>query len=166
MEQPQISAFDPNQFLQAQQTEVNETLPPLPEDNPASPDTFYTAVIGQVKQESGLIGKGDRVGEPWVSIIIPLKLAIPQELQEKLGYPAEYQMTDRAFLDLTPARTVDNAKGKNRQQKTYRDALDLNKQGDVFSWQQTVGGVVKVKVKHEIFEGRIVAKVGAIYRRS
>lgn len=153
------SAFDPNQFLDAQQSEVNELLPPLPTDR------FYDCVIGEVKQESGLIGKGERTGEPWISVIIPLKVQIPQDLQDSLGYPAEYNMMDRAFLDLTPQRTIDNSKGRNKTQKAYRDALDMNKPGDVWAWRKAVGQVVKLKIKHELFEGRIVQKPDYVVKR-
>lgn len=159
------SPFDPALFLDAQVSEVNETLPPLPVENPASPDGCYTAIIGEVKTETGTIGKGDRAGQPWLSVIIPLKLEIPQQLQEGLGYPAVYQLTDRAFLDLTPQNTIDNAKGKNRRQKEYREALNLNKPGDVWSWRKAVGQAVKVKVEQEMYEGRPIAKPGLIMKR-
>jgi hypothetical protein len=161
-----VSAFDPALFLDAQQSEVNEALPPLPVENPASPDGLYTAIIGEVKTDTGIIGKGERSGEPWLSMVVPLKLEIPQQLQEGLGYPPVYQLTDRVFLDLTPGgKGIDNSKGKNRRQKEYRDALDLNKPGDIWSWRKAVGQAVKVKAEQEMYQGRPVAKPGAILRR-
>ena len=59
-----VSSFDPNVFLHAQTTEVNEKRPPLPADNPAAEDALYLAVIGEIKTASGTIEKGDRAGQP------------------------------------------------------------------------------------------------------
>lgn len=157
------SPFDPSLFLDAQVSEVNEKRPVFPADNPAAADGLYMAVIGEVKSESGTIGKGDRTGSPWLSMVIPLKLDFPPQVQA-LGLPATFQLTDRAFIDLTPQNTIDNSKGKNRQQRAYRDALDLNKPGDVFSWRAVQGRTVKVKVVHEVYEGNIVEKVQGVFK--
>lgn len=155
------SAFNPSVFLDAQQSEVNEKRPNIPVDNPADANGLYTAVIGEIKTDSGTIGKGDRTGEPWVSMVIPLKLQFPPEVQA-LGLPPEFQLTDRAFLDLTPQGSIDNSKGKNRAQKSYRDATGLNKAGEVFAWRMLTGRTVKVKIAHELYEGSIVEKVAQI----
>lgn len=155
------SVFDPNVFLDAQQTEVNERRPIIPAANPASPDGLYTAMIGEITTSSGIIGKGEKSGQPWASMVIPLKLQLPSEVQS-LGLPAEFQLTDRAFLDLTPQGSLDNSKGKNRRQKDYRDATGLNKEGEVFAWRMLQGRIVKVKLEHEIYEGNIIEKPGAI----
>ena len=143
------SVFDPNAFLDAQQTEVNERRPTIPVDNPAAPDGLYTAMIGDIKTDSGIIGKGDRTGESWISMIIPLKLQLPAQVQA-IGLPSEFQLTDRVFLDLTPQGSIDNAKGKNRGQRAYRNSTGLNKPGDTFAWRMLTGRVVKVKLAHEL----------------
>ena len=155
------SAFDPSVFLDAQQTEVNEKRPPIPADNPDAADGLYVAVIGEIKADSGTIGKGDRTGQPWVSMVIPLRIQVPSQVQA-LGLPPELTLTDRAFLDLTPQGGIDNAKGKNRQQRAYRDATDTNKPGEPFAWRMLQGRTVKVKVAHEMYEGAIQEKVSAI----
>lgn len=152
----QATSFDPQQFLHAEQTEVNEKRPPLPLENPASPDTFYTAVIGEIKMESGTIEKGERAGQPWLAAVVPLKIEVPQQLQDSFKLPPQLQLTDRVFIDLTPNRTIDNAPGRNRRQREYRDALDLNKPGDVWAWAKAQGQVVKVKHAHKMYEGEIL----------
>ena len=162
------SQFDPNLFLQAQTSEVNKKRPPLPVENPASPDGLYTAVIGNITTDSGLIGKGERTGEPWISMVVPLQVEVPQQVQDGLGLKLEkgyLVFTDRVFLDLTPAKLIDNAVGKNRGQRQYRDALDLNKPGDVWSWQLAVGRPIKVKITHEMYQGEVVEKVGGVFRK-
>jgi len=156
------SAFDPNIFLDATTEEANEKRPLIPAENPDSEDGLYTAVIGEVKTDSGVIGKGDRTGEPWISIIIPLKLQFGPQVQEK-GLPAEFQLTDRAFLDVTPEGSIDNAKGKNRAQRMYREATGLNVPGEPFSWRMVEGRIVKVKLAHELYNENIVEKVAQIF---
>lgn len=156
-----MSAFDPAVFLDATTTEVNEKRDPIPTENPDAADGMYIALIGEITTQDGTIGKGDRTGQPWVSMVIPLKLQLGPQCQAK-GLPAEFQLTDRAFLDLTPQGRLDNSKGKNRGQRVYRDATGMNKPGEPFAWRMLTGRTVKVKVAHELYEGNIVEKVAMI----
>lgn len=155
------SVFDPNSFLDAQINEVNEKRPPIPTENPDSEDGLYIALIGEIKTDTGTIGKGDRVGQSWVSMIVPLKLQFGP-ITQSLGLPAEFQLTDRAFLDLTPQGGLDNSKGKNRQQRAYREATGLNRPGEPFAWRMLTGRVVKVKLAHELYEGNIQERITQI----
>ena len=50
------SAFDPQAFLDAQTSEVNERRIPLPTENPADENGLYTAVVGEIGTASGTIG--------------------------------------------------------------------------------------------------------------
>lgn len=163
-----MSGFDPSVFLDAQVSETNTRRPPLPVANPASPDGLYTAIIGEVTMKSGTYEKGDRIGQPWLMAEIPLAIEVPQQVQDQLGIKLEkgtITLTDRAFIDLTPQKTIDNSPGKNRRQRTYRDALDLNKPGDVWSWRKATGQPVKVKVDQEMYQGEVQEKVGMILKR-
>lgn len=167
MNAPQ-SQFDPNLFLDAQTSEVNVKRPPLPTENPASADGCYTALIGPIKTDSGTIGKGERIGQPWLSMLVPLQIEVPQQVQDQLGIKLEkgtITLTDRVMIDLTPQNTIDNSVGRNRRQRQYRDALDMNKPGDVWSWRKAEGQVIKVKIVHEMYEGDIQERIGAILRR-
>ncbi len=156
------SAFNPEAFLDAQITEVNEKRPPLPTENPDDAAGLYTAVIGEITTASGTIGKGDRTGQPWISMVVPLRVQVPASLQA-IGLPPELTLTDRAFLDLTPEGALDNGKGKNRQQRAYRDATGLNVAGQAFAWRMLSGKVVKVKINHELYNEAIQERVGAIF---
>jgi hypothetical protein len=155
------SAFDPSVFLDAQVNEVNEKRPPLPVDNPDDENGLYMAVIGEIKADSGIVGKGDNAGKPWVSMIIPLRVQVPAVIQA-LGIPAELTLTDRAFLDLTPQGGLDNSKGKNRRQKDYRDATGTNVAGVPFAWRQLQGKVIKVKINHELYQDQIQERPGLV----
>lgn len=157
-----MSQFDPATFLDAQINEANEKRPVLPVSNPEDPSGLYTAVIGEITTANGIIGKGDRAGQPWISMVIPLQIQICSELQAQ-GLPARLTLTDRAFLDLTPNGTLDNAKGKNRAQRLYRTATNQNTAGQPWSWRMLSGKVIKVKVAHEIYDGAIVEKIADIF---
>lgn len=156
------SAFDPNVFLDAQTTEVNEKRPPLPAENPATEDGLYLAVIGEIKTASGQIEKGERAGQPWVSMLVPLRIQVPSEVQA-LGISPELTLTDRVFLDLTPQGALDNSKGKNRQQRVYREACDMNKPGEPFAWRMLQGRTVKVKLTHELYDGNIQERIAGVF---
>lgn len=156
-----MSQFDPQAFLDAQQNEVNEKRPPLPTENPDSPDGLFMAVIGEISTATGTIGKGDKAGQPWISMIVPLRIQVPAAVQG-IGLPPEITLTDRAFLDLTAQGTIDNSKGKNRQQRAYREATDLNRPGEPFAWRMLQGKVVKVKIAHELYQEQIQERVAAV----
>lgn len=162
------SQFDPNLFLDATTDQVNTRRPPLPTVNPERPDGAYVAVIGEIKTDTGTIEKGENAGRPWIAMIVPLTVEVPQRVQDALGIKLEkgtITLTDRVFLDLTPQNTIDNSVGKNRRQRMYRDALDMNKPGDVWAWRKAVGQVIAVKVDHEIYNNEVQERVGAILKR-
>lgn len=164
------SPFDPALFLDAPVDTPNIKRPPLPVSNPASPDGLYMAVVGEVKMDSGIVTKdGDRKGSAWLSAIIPLAIEVPQQVQDQIGVKLEkgtITLTDRAMIDLTPQNTIDNSPGRNRRQRQYRDALDLNKAGDVFAWRKCQGQLVKVKVEHELYQGEIQERISAVLKRA
>jgi len=155
------SSFNPETFLDAQVNEANEKRPPMPTENPDTENGLYMAVIGEIKTDSGTIGKGDRVGQPWISRLIPLRIQVPPAVQG-LGLPPELTITDRAFLDLNAGGGLDNSKGKNRRQKDYRDATGTNIAGVPWSWRQLQGKMVSVKINHELYDNQIQERIGAV----
>src|SRR5262245_6952543 len=159
------SGFDPKLFLDAQVNEVNEKRPPLPVENPFSPDGTYISVMKEPTTEAGTIEKGERVGQPWLAILVQHQVEVPKQLQDSLKLQPVLVYTDRVFIDLTPQRTIDNAPGRNRRQRLYRDALDLNKAGDVWNWKKVTGQPVKVKIEHDQYNGETVDKIGILLRR-
>jgi len=150
-----MSAFDPQAFLDAQQTEVNERRPPLPEGT-------YTAVIGLPVPKTGTITKGDKAGDPWLQMAVPLEVQIPPELRGTT-YGETFKLTDGVFIDMLPGgKGIDNAPGRNRQQKAYREATGLNVAGQPFAWRMVEGKVVKIVIKHELYQEQIQERISAI----
>jgi len=76
------------------------------------------------------------------------------------------------MIDLTPGSvlvggqiqgSVDNSKGKNNAQRIYREATGMNKPGEPFSWAMMQGKPVKVRIKHEDYQGNTVEKVAGAF---
>lgn len=156
-----MSPFDPKQFLDAQTTESNEKRPLLPTENPDAADGLYTAVVGTIDTASGTIGKGEKIGKPWIQMLVPLRLQVPPMIQA-LGIPPEVTITDRPFLDLNDQGGEDNSKGKSWRKRAYRDATGQNKPGEPFAWRMLEGKVVKIKVAHEPYLDTFVERAAQI----
>lgn len=162
------SGFDPAKFLDAQTDTPNIKRPPLPKLNPTASDGFYIGVIGEVKTDAGTIEKGERSGQPWLAMLVPISIEVPPQVQDQLGIKLEkgvITLTDRVFIDLTAQGSIDNSVGRNRRQRQYRDALDLNKPGDTWSWRLAQGRPLKLTIDQEIFEGDIQERVGLLLKR-
>lgn len=148
------SVFDPQSFLDAQLTEPTEKRPPLPVGD-------YRAVVGEVSARQWT-GKADptKTGIAWD---IPLTLEIPTEVQSAMGVTiSTLNVTDSIMLDLTAQGTIDNGVGKNRRLRSYREACNMNKPGDVFSAKKMQGQIILVKIKHDMWEDNILEKVAGV----
>ena len=162
MEAPNMANFDPQKFLDATVDQPSIRRPPLPTENPASPDGLYMAVIGEPKARPWT-GRQDPT-KSGVAMDIPLLIDVPGQLQDQYKIQAQVQLTDSILLDLTPEGQMDNAPGKNRKLRIYRDATNLNKPGDVFSFRKLQGQPVKVRITHEQYEGDTLDKVATVLK--
>lgn len=156
------SLFDPQSFMDATIDAPTVRRPPLPIENPATPDHLYLAVIGEPKPRTWQ-GKADP-SKSGVAFDVPLLIDVPQQLQESHKLPPQVTLSDSIMLDLTDQGAIDNAPGKNRRLRVYRDATDLNKPGDVFSFRKLQGRIVKVKIDHELYQGDIMDRVGTVLK--
>lgn len=151
-----MQAFDPQAFLDATLTEPTEKRPPLPVGD-------YIAQIGEVSARAWQ-GRTDptKSGIAWD---IPLEIQVPPDVQSALKLSqAVIKLKDSLMLDLTESGTIDNAPGKNRRLRAYREALDMNKPGDTFSARRMNGGIVKVKISHELYEGQPVERIDGVIK--
>lgn len=149
--------FDASQFLDTTINESNEKRPPLPTENPDSPDGLYTAVVGEIKPRAG-----EKDGKPWVSMGVPLAIEVPASLQASMKLPPQLTITDNAFIDITEGGLIDNTPGKNRRQKQYRDATGQNTPGQPWSWRKLTGQVVKIRISHDDYQGAIQERIAGI----
>ena len=147
------SSFDPALFLDVTMDAPTEKRDPLPIGD-------YTAVIGEVTSRAWQ-GKADPT-KSGIALDVPLTIDVPAEIQASLGLGSTLNLKDSIMLDLTDSGMIDNAKGKNRQLRNYREALDMNKPGDVFSPRKMQGQVITVKVTHEIYQDAPVERVSGV----
>lgn len=154
-----MSQFDPTTFLDTEFDDPNEKRPPLPVENPSHPLGYYLAQIGSPEPKTG-----EKDGKPWMSISLPLTIEISQQLQDSLKLPEKLRLTDRVFIDMTEQGTIDNAPGKNRGQRMYREATGMNAKGVPFSWRKLEGRTVAIKMKHEIYQGTIQERVDGVFK--
>ena len=147
------SSFDPALFLDVTMDAPTEKRDPLPIGD-------YTAVIGEVTSRAWQ-GKADPT-KSGIALDVLLTIDVPAEIQASLGLGSTLNLKDSIMLDLTDSGMIDNSKGKNRQLRNYREALDMNKPGDVFSPRKMQGQVITVKVTHEIYQDAPVERISGV----
>lgn len=150
--------FDPNAFMNVEIDTPLVRRPPLPPGD-------YIATIGAVKAEQWT--KKDDATKTGMRYVVPLTLEVPPEVQGKLGsaddpYPTTVKLSDTIMLDLTDGGTLDNSVGKNGHLRRWREALDLNKKGDVFSPRKMEGRMVLVKLGHDLYMGEVQERVSSV----
>lgn len=141
--------FDAEQFL-------NLTIDSPFIDRIPLPTGEYTAMIGTIKPRTWTNKDGTKSG---VALDIPLVVDVPAEAQQTCGFGPTTQMTDSAMLDLVESGGFDFGPGKNRVLKDYREATDLNRPGEKFGLTMLQGKVIRIKVTHDLYEGRPREKI-------
>lgn len=146
------NTFDPAQFLDMESTEPLVRRPPLPPGD-------YRAVVGEVTATTWQ-GKVDPT-KSGIKYVVPLTIDVPAELQSAIGQPT-IKLTDGIMLDMTESGTLDYAPGKNGGLRRYREALDMNKPGEVFSARRMQGQALLIKLTHEIYNGDIQERISGV----
>lgn len=135
-------SFDPNQFLDAQFTESNDTKSlPIPEGE-------YQALIEKVGIRQGVIKKGDRVGESFLALDVTWDID-DQGVKQAMDR-SKVTVTQGIMLDLTEEGNIDFGKGKNVTLGKVREAVGLNVPGQPFAFNMFPGRAAKILVKHRI----------------
>ena len=147
------SIFDPSAFLDATITEPSTKRLPLP----AGRD--FVAIVGEVKARTWQ-GKADPT-KSGVVMDVPLEVDLSAYPDVQIG-ATKVTLTDGIMLDLTEAGMIDNSPGKNGKLRRYREALNMNKAGDAFSFRAMQGRTIKVKISHRTYEGDIFDQVDSV----
>lgn len=149
-----VSSFNPEAFLSAVLTEPTEKRIPLPIGD-------YIAQIGEVKPRTWT-GKADPT-KSGVAMDIPLFVDVPPEIAQQINSTGNVAtLRDSLMLDLTDAGTLDNSPGRNRRLRNYREALDMNKPGDAFSFKAMEGKLIRIKISHELYDGAPVERIESV----
>ena len=147
-----MSMFSPEQFLDMQTTDSNDTkVIPVPAGE-------FIAVVEEVKARA------------WTSKQDPSKAGIALDIQWSIDDSNVKQLLGRdkvtvkqgIMLDMTESGGLDMGKGKNTGLGRVREALGLNTPGQPFSPTMLTGRVAKVKVEHRVDGENIYAEVKAV----
>lgn len=144
--------FSPEQFLDMQVTESNDTRTiPVPVGE-------YTAVAEEVKCRQ------------WQSKQDPSKSGLTLDITWSVDDAAVKELLGRdkvtvkqgIMLDLTDAGGLDMGKGRNVGLGRLREALGLNTPGQPFSFMMVSGRVAKISVSHRSDGENIYAEVKGV----
>jgi hypothetical protein len=148
-----MSNFDPASFLDATITEPTTKRNPLP----AGMD--FVGIIGEPKSRTWQ-GKKDPT-QSGIVVDVPIEIDMSAYPNVKIG-ATRFILTDGIMLDTTEDGAIDNSPGKNGKLRRYREALGMNQAGVPFSFRAIQGRQIRVKIKHEVYEGDIYDKVDSV----
>lgn len=151
------SIFDPSLLLDSTTTEEAVRLPPLPVGD-------YIATIGEPKVRAWESKKEDAKNKGGYAVDIPVKVNLTEypELASLMGNVEEYSLSTSVFLDTNAGGNLDWGAGKNGGLRRWREALDMNRAGEPFSLRMMQGRRIKVKVKHDPYQGELYAKIDSV----
>jgi hypothetical protein len=144
------SQFDPSLLLDATTSEASTRRPPIPAG---------TELIGIIEEINPRVVQGKKdPSKSYTFVDVKIRVSVPHELQAH-GQPAEVVFVDGISLDTTAHGGFDMAPGKNGKLRRYRDSLDMNTPGVPFSLRNMIGRQIRVKIKHEAYEGEMYDRV-------
>ena len=144
--------FSPEQFLDMQVTESNDTKTiPVPVGE-------YTAVAEEVKCRQWQSKK-----DPSMSgLALDIKWSIDDAAVKELLGRDKVTVNQGIMLELTDSGGLDMGKGRNIGLGRLREALGLNAPGQPFSFMMVSGSVAKISVSHRIDGENIYAEVKGV----
>jgi hypothetical protein len=144
--------FNPDQFLDMQVTESNDTVVvPVPVGE-------YTAVVGEVKCR-----QWQKKDDPTVAgLALDIVWEIDDQNVKALLGRDKVTVKQGIMLDLTESGGLDMGKGKNISLGRLREATGLNSPGQPFSFSMLAGRVAKVSVSHRIDGDKIFTDVKGV----
>lgn len=150
------SVFDSQTFLDATTTEANSRRPPLP----AGRD--FIGIIGDLKEPRQVQGKKDPT-QTYTFLELPIKIDLTATPDVHTAIGVDSVVLNHSIrIDLTESGSLDNSPGKNGGLRQLREALGLNVPGQSFSMRMMVGRPVRVKIKHETYEGEIFDRTDGV----
>ncbi len=153
--------FDPSAYLDAPLNKPLERRPPVPNTQD------YVSIIQSVDARTWQSkDKYDEVtGQLKSGLVFDVvhQIDLPEAVQAIVGIK-QLTLKDGIMVDLTRDGAIDESIGKNNRLRQYREALDMNKPGEVFRPRQMVSKLVKVRLRYEEYQGQMMEKVGSLSR--
>lgn len=148
-----MGTFDPNTFLDTTLTEANATsATPVPVGE-------YIGVTEEPVVRNWTSKDGTKSG---LALDVPISIDDPR-VREVTGRDKN-SVRYGIMLDLNESGGIDTGKGRNVGLGRLREALDLNKPGQPFSFRMLAGRPVKVTIKHRVDGDNIYADVAGVAR--
>lgn len=146
-----MSQFDPNQFLDLQITEANDTKTiPVPAGE-------FLAVVDDVKCRTWNSKDGSKSG-----LTLDVTWSIDDAGVKELLGREKVTVRQGVMLDMTEAGGLDMGKGRNVGLGRLREATNLNTPGQPFAFSMLVGRPAKVNVSHRVDGENIYAEVKGV----
>jgi hypothetical protein len=143
--------FDPNAYLDAPLEKPLERRPPIPAGDYPGVIENLTARMWQSKDKYDEVTGQLKSGLAF-DIIVAVEVPEAVRVSCSLSAPT-LKMKDSIMVDRTPEGAIDEGVGRNGRLRIYRDAVDMNKAGEVFRPRLMIGKPVKVRVGHRIPDG-------------
>lgn len=155
MQNDENSSFDPNSYLDAQITEPSIRRPPLPAGSE------WIATVGEPKMREWK--KKDDPSITGIACDVMLKIDLSQKpAMEGFEGITEVNIGDGIMLNTDAQKKIDNSPGKNARLRQYREALNMNNPGEAFSFRNMQGRQLKVRIKHDPYQGEMYDKIDAV----
>lgn len=151
--------FDPNAFISQETTQQSEKRPPVPAQDYITTITELKADRWQSKDKLDE-ATGELKSGPL--FVFTLTLDLPEAVRDQCKIK-QLVLSDRVMLDVVPGGSaLDFSVGKNNRLRIYREATGLNQAGEPFSPGMLVGKLIKVRVTHDVYNGMIQERAGAL----
>lgn len=151
-----MSNFDPDAFLNSVTTEAGTRRPPLPPGD-------YVATIGDIRPSAGQQRKDP--SKSWHALNIPLTVDLTSRPDARaLVGQDSVVLFHFVGVDVTEDGKLDWRAGRNGRLTAYRDALGMNEKGVAFAPPMMTGRQIRVKVKHDTWEGELRDAVDGVAR--
>lgn len=151
------SNFDPSLFLDATLSEPSTRRPPIP----AGLD--LVGIIADVKMRPWQGRKDPTQSGLAADVTVEFDLSAYPDVQKVVNVP-KVTISDSLMLNLTDAGLIDNSPGKNGKLRRYREALNMNKPDDSFSFRQMIGRQIKARISHREHEGDLYDQIETVAR--
>lgn len=150
-----MSVFSPETFLDAQITEASVKRPPL------MAGLELIGIIKDVKPRTWQGKKDPSQSGVAMDPIIEFDLSQNPTEQARTGLE-KVTIQDSIMLNLTEGGAIDLSPGKNGRLRQYREALGMNNAGEAFSFRNMIGRPIRVKIKHDQYEGELFDKIDSV----
>lgn len=145
--------FDPASYLDMPVDQAFTARPPLPVGE-------YLSTIKEIRPRQWASKDGSKSG---LVFDVVHTIDVPQSVRDELGLTMPtLDLTHGVMIDLTESGALDFSPGRNRGLRLYRESLSMNEPGVAFRASEMAGKLVRVKISHDSWNGRLLEKIDSV----